>query len=78
VALRILSTAITEQFTLRADFRLDFIDVKINCTGGDPAELCFSATVNYLITAMPACDITSSCDPVPPFTPIAPLAAATS
>ena len=26
----------------RRKVRLDFVDVKINCTGGDPAELCFS------------------------------------
>jgi len=45
---------------------MDFVDVKINCTGGDPAELCFSPTVNYLSAATPACDITSSCDPGPP------------
>jgi hypothetical protein len=34
-------------------FRLDFVDVKINCTGGDPAELCLGPTVNYLSVAMP-------------------------
>jgi hypothetical protein len=54
---------------------LDFVDVKINCTGGDPAELYFSPTVNYLNAATLACDITSSCDPEPP---IAPTAAAAS
>jgi hypothetical protein len=50
--------------------------VNINCTGGDPAELGFSLTVNYLSAATPACDITSSCDSVLAFTPIAPIAAA--
>jgi hypothetical protein len=29
------------------------VDVKINCTGGDPAELCLGPTVNYLSVAMP-------------------------
>jgi hypothetical protein len=51
-------------------FCLGFVDVKINCTGVDPAELCSSPTVNYLNAVTPACDIASSHDPVLPFTPI--------
>ena len=39
----------------------DFVDVKINCIGGDRVELCFSPTVNYLSAATPACHPAIQC-----------------